>query len=212
MVTERLAEIWIPEQGNLFLCLLFYALAGASAILLHRWGQVRYRKKQSEPLHFFDRKELRLPETVFYWLFFLLTGALKPIPGPEGFVNDKRKARQLFFAGLRFNFYGAAASFLLYTTVQFWLSAAGSPVAFVLLLLPEALLRANLSAMWFSLLPLPGFDEGMVLASLLPERQRIGFCSAKAAAFFLFTALSVFLARAGILFWITRFPIILITT
>lgn len=206
MLIDQLAEIWSPETGGTALYLLFAALAGICALLLHRWGQVRSRKKTGDAARFFNPKEWRYPETAFYWLFFLLTGALKASPLPDAPDRKPKQALRLLFAGFRFNLYGAAAALLLYTFVQFLGVHTALPRPDLFLLFFRAMTAANLSAMWVNLLPLPGFDGGASVAAALPERLRERFVRAKTVTFFLFAALAIFLARAGVLHFITAFP------
>ena len=181
MIIDRLLELRRFSDYDFLLSAVFYLLAAIPPILLRSWGLVRAANKEEKQTSF--RKELvqHLPASVFSLGFFALTGCLRA-PLAER-TSDPEKNKRLFLGGFLFLLYGAIGSFLLFTILQFLSSRFSAYLLQLATFFTEALTTAHLSALLFSLLPIPESDALALLrkkplgktASAILENQTISF-------------------------------------
>ncbi len=179
------------SQSDVVISIVLYALAGVAALLLRRWGQVRNGKPGSG---FWKTLRRDLPSGIWEILFFLFTGCLKGPLGKEDKAEDKSINRKIFFGGIRYTFFGVVGSFLLLILLQILKAALGGTAWEIPFLWAKALTGANLSLLWFSLLPLPDSDaETFLRTKPLGEKEK-AFRENGTWAFFFYCALGLLLA------------------
>lgn len=221
MLIDYLTERHIFSQSNIAVSVILYALAGAAALILRRWGQVRCKKKSGTCQSGLWRTILRdLPSEIWGITFFLLTGCLKGTIRKEERTEDKTLNRKVFFGGIYHICFGAAGGFVLYTLFQLLQSALGGSFWEIFFLGARALTAANLSLLWFSILPLPGSDAETFLRTKTLGAKEKSFRENETLPFFLFCMVGLLLACIpvpmpnGTIFslssLLTLFPLILI--
>ncbi len=195
MLIDYLTERYLFSQSNIAVSVILYALAGAVALILRRWGQVQCKKKQGICQVGLWKTILNdLPSEIWAIAFFLLTGCLKGLIRKEDKTEDKTLNRKIFFASICYPFIGAVGSFLLYILFQILQAAAGGSLWEIFLLGTKALVGANLSLLWFSILPLPGSDSEILLRTNPLGMKEESFRKNGTIPFFLFCVLGLLLA------------------
>lgn len=218
MLIDKLSQRTCFTDQGVALSITLYTIAALIALLLRHWGQARAAKKQgidsAPPL-------LRnIPGGVWSIFFFLLTGCLKGPAREDDRTNDASKNKLIFLRGICYTAAGALLSFLFFTVLQTLASNLGGSGWRIPLLAAKALTGANLSMLWFSLLPLPGSDAELFLRTKDFTPKEKAFRQNGTWPFFLFSTLGLLLAciavpAAGEQFWslsgiMTLLPILLI--
>ncbi len=200
MLIDILTERYCFSQSGIVISVIVYTLAAAFALILRRWGQVRSEKKCGKAGPVFWRAILQdLPSSLWATAFFVLTGCLKgSLREDDGKVPDKTVNRKIFFGGFRYTVYGTAGSFLLYTVLQLLASLIGGAAWSIPLLAAKALTGANLSLLWFSVLPLPGSDVEVFLRRKPFGPKGEAFRKNGTWPFFLFCVLGLLLACVAV--------------
>lgn len=199
MLIDYLTERYIFSQSNLALSVILYLLAGAVALILHRWGQVRCRKKHATCESGLWKTLLKdLPSELWQIAFFLLTGCLRSSLWKEHKTENKGLNRKIFFWGIQYNAYGLAGSFLLPLLFQLLQAIFGGSIWSILLLSTKALVGANLSLLWFSILPLPDSDAERLLRTKPLTTKEANFRKGGTFSFFLFCVVGLLLACIAI--------------
>ena len=179
------------SQSDVVISIVLYALAGAVALLLRRFGQVRNGK----PGMGFGKTLLQdLPSGVWEIIFFLFTGCLKGPLGEEDKTEDKTTNRKIFFGGVRYTFFGVAGSVLFLILLQILKAALGGSAWEIPFLFAKALIGANLSLLWFSVLPLPGSDAETFLRTKPFGEKEKAFRENGTWSFFLYCVIGLLLA------------------
>lgn len=222
MLIDLLTERYGFSQINPVLSVIVYFAAAVAALLLRRWGQVRGGRKHDNTLPTLSKILLQeIPASLWYTLFFLLTGCLKAPAQEEDRTNDRITDRGIFWGGVCFPAVGALLAFFLFTVFQLFASLFPSTAWEIPMLAGKALVCANLSSVWFSLLPLPLSDGDIFLRrGDLSERGR-SLRRGGTIPFFLFTLLGLLFACITVPFpltntayslsgWMALFPLILI--
>lgn len=161
MLIDRLTERLCFSELDAVLSGILYATAALAALLLRRWGQARTADKRCRGLSATLLRDI--PGGLWSVFFFVLTGCLKGPVREEDKTNDAHKNRSIFLGGICYTVIGAIGSFFLYTLLQFLAARVGGIGWQIPLLAAKALTGANLSLLWFSLLPLPGSDAEVFL-------------------------------------------------
>lgn len=205
------------SQSDIVISILLYTLAGAVALLLRRLGQVRNGKPG---VGFWKTLVQNLPLGIWELIFFLFTGCLKGPLREQDKTDDKTANRKIFFGGIRYTCFGVVGSVLFLILLQILKAALGGSAWEIPFLGAKALIGANLSLLWFSILPLPGSDaETLLRTKPLGEKEK-AFRQNGTWSFFLYCVVGLLLAcitiplgnetvgsLSGI---ITLFPILLI--
>lgn len=195
MLIDFLTERYCFSRSDAIISAILYIVAAAVALFLRRWGQARNGKKYGKTEPGLWRTLLKdLPSGLWGIAFFLLTGCLKGSVRDENVEEDKRINRKIFFAGLRYTLYGTVGSYLLYTILQLLASLVGGTGWAIPLLATKALTGANLSLLWFSILPLPGSDIDVFLRKKPLSAKGEAFRKNGTWSFFLFCVLGLLLA------------------
>ena len=216
MIIDSLMDRYSFSEPDALLPFFLYAAAAILALLLRRWGQIRGARKASGAPGSLSGILLQdLPSSLWYVFFFLLTGCLKGSLREENRSKDSAVNRKSFVTGIRYLLYGWLPSMAAVLLLQ----GAEGVFPGLLYLIAKALSAAFGSLLFFSLLPLPCSD--MEALCIQPDLGEKGIALRKngTVPFFIFTALSLFLAVIvvavkgqiySLIGIITLFPLILI--
>ena len=205
------------SQSDIVISIILYTLGGAVALLLRRLGQVRNGKPG---MGFWKTLLQDLPSGIWGIIFFLFTGCLKGPLQEQDKTEDNTANRKIFFGGIRYTFFGVIGSVLFLILLQILKAALGGSAWEIPFLCVKALIGANLSLLWFSVLPLPGSDAEIFLRTKPFGEKEKSFRKNGTWSFFLYCVVGLLLAcitvplgkgtigsLSGI---ITLFPILLI--
>lgn len=192
MIIDRLLELRRFSDYDFLLSSVFYLLAAIPPLLLRTWGLVRAANKEEKQTSF--RKELvqHLPTSVFSLGFFVLTGCLRA-PLAER-TADQAKNKRLFLGAFLFLLYGALGSFLLFTIFQLLSSLFSVYLLQLATFFTEALTTAHLSALIFSLLPIPESDALALLRKKPLGKTAAAILENQAVSFFTFCVIALLLS------------------
>lgn len=179
------------SQSGIVISIVVYALAGAVALLLRRIGQVRNGKPGTG---FWNTILQDLPSGIWEICFFLITGCLKGPLGEQDKTSDKTANRKIFFGSLRYTFFGVVGSVLFLILLQILKAAFGGSAWEIPFLCARALIGANLSLLWFSILPLPGSDAETFLRRKRFGEKEKAFRENGTWSFFLYCVVGLLLA------------------
>ncbi len=163
MLIDFLTERYSFSQSGIAVSIILYTVAGMVALLFHRLGQARAHKGENSKTALFRKNVFgNLPSSLWSVVFFLITGCLRD--SVRGVASeDKKLNRRIFWNGVGVTFFSAVGFFFLYTVVELLADLTGGSAWSVVLLGAKALTGANLSLLFFSLLPLPGSEAEVLL-------------------------------------------------
>ncbi len=208
------------REGGIITAVCYFA-AAAIALFLHRLGQFQKIKKYTAaPVSLGAFLRQRLGGNLWGMFFFLVTGCLYPAPAEVSEVQDKGAKKSIFWGGVRSTLYATTAFYTFYTVFQLADSLTEWSGWWIFLLITKALTCANLSLLWFSILPLPCSEAEILLRKKPFGEKGIAFRSNGTMPFFVSCLLGLLLAcitlpfpggqvcsLSGIL---TLFPVLLI--
>ena len=199
MLIDYLTERFFFSDAGFFISAAGYLLAPALALFLHRLGQFQKKKKavpECGPLTSFLLRQLS--GDLWKILFFFVTGCLYPTYRIGNHETNPSAKRKIFGGGLFTTLTAAILSFLLYTAFELALSVFGGLTWEILLFAAKASTCANLSLLWFTVLPLPGSEAETLLRKKPFSKRGIAFRENGTLPFFLYCILGLFLACAGL--------------
>lgn len=194
MLIDFLTERYCFSESDPVISVILYILAATVALILRYWGQARCRAKHGKGSPFWRTLLQCGQATLWAIAFFAVTGCLKGPISTEDKTDDRNLNRKIFLAGIRYTGLGTVGSFLLYTVLQLLASLIGGTVWPILLLAAKALTGANLSLLWFSVLPLPGSDAEIYLRKKEFGPKGTAFRKNGTWPFFLFCVIGLLLA------------------
>ncbi|MBQ1272799.1 MAG: hypothetical protein IIY12_04805 [Clostridia bacterium] len=199
MLIDYLTHRFFFSDAKFVITAVGYLLAPALALLFHRLGQFQKKKNvlpESGSLKSFLLRQLS--GDLWKIVFFFVTGCLYPSYRTTNEENNPLAKRKIFWGGVFSTLLTAVISFFLYTVFEFLLRMFGGLTWEILLFASKALTCANLSLLWFTVLPLPGSEIETLLRKKPFSEKGIAFRQNGTLPFFTYCLLGLLLACAGI--------------